>query len=317
MTNVLIISGDKTFGPGNSRYELQRRAVDVLEVVYWGRGSVWPRIPEGHFDVVTVQDPFMRGLFGWCVARRLRVPLNVQVHTDLFSSDFFVPNKPLLTPLFLILARFVLRRADSVRVVSERIKVSLASLRLSASVTMLPVFVDGEAIRSYSPLSKMGVGPSILAIARLEPEKNIHGTLIAFKEIQKAFLDASLSIYGDGSEKESLQEYARSLGLEQNVFFRGHTDVRGVYATADLLLVTSWYEGFGAAIIEALAAGCPVVAPDVGVAKEAGAVVVSRAEIAVAAIDVLKKGMRGTLTIPLLDASAWTAAWKKSLGATH
>ena len=56
-----MITGDPRFGPGNERYELQKRAVEELSVIYWGKGALWPRIPKGHFDVVTAQDPFWRG----------------------------------------------------------------------------------------------------------------------------------------------------------------------------------------------------------------------------------------------------------------
>ena len=61
---VLIITGDKKFGPGHERYELQRSVVDELAVVYWGRGSYWPKLPKERFDVVTTQDPFWRGPWG-------------------------------------------------------------------------------------------------------------------------------------------------------------------------------------------------------------------------------------------------------------
>src|SRR5688572_19531286 len=80
--NVLIITGDRSFRPGNKRYELQRAAVEHLEAVYWGRGAMWPPLPQGRFEVVSVQDPFLRGLFGLYAARRLQARFNVQVHTD-------------------------------------------------------------------------------------------------------------------------------------------------------------------------------------------------------------------------------------------
>lgn len=60
--------------------------------------------------------------------------------------------------------------------------------------------------------------------------------------------------------------------------------------TADVVLCTSLYESWGASIVEALAAGVPVVAPDVGVAKEAGATVVPRAQLAEAVVRVLEEG---------------------------
>ena len=70
---VLMISGDQTFGPGNPRYELQRSAVESLTVVYWGHGSMFPKVPSGTYDVVTAQDPLWRGHFALHISRRLGI----------------------------------------------------------------------------------------------------------------------------------------------------------------------------------------------------------------------------------------------------
>ena len=62
-----------------------------------------------------------------------------------------------------------------------------------------------------------------------------------------------------------------------------------------------------------LAAGVPVVAPDVGVAREAGAVVVPRESLADAVIDILKSDKKGELKLTLLSEQAWANAWRASL----
>jgi glycosyltransferase involved in cell wall biosynthesis len=73
-------------------------------------------------------------------------------------------------------------------------------------------------------------------------------------------------IVGDGSEKNKLK-------LDDNVVLDGWQNKETIYSyykTADMLLVTSDYEGYGLTIIEALAAGLPVLSTDVGIAREAG-----------------------------------------------
>ena len=71
----------------------------------------------------------------------------------------------------------------------------------------------------------------------------------------------------------------------------------------------------GASIVEALAAGVPVVAPDVGVAKEAGAIIASRDRLAEAVIEVLRsvRPVRGELKLSPLSKEEWTVAWKETL----
>ena len=87
---ILMITGDRSFKPGHARFELQRRAVEELAVVYRGRGSMWPKIPQIHFDVVTAQDPFWRGFLAWFLAHRRGARLNIQVHTDLAGQGSII-----------------------------------------------------------------------------------------------------------------------------------------------------------------------------------------------------------------------------------
>ena len=88
---VLVITGDKSFGPEHPRFDLQAKNVEKISAVFCGRGkgNIWPKTPKEEFDVVTSQDPFWRGFFAWYVARRrLGAKFNVQVHTDLFAQSF-------------------------------------------------------------------------------------------------------------------------------------------------------------------------------------------------------------------------------------
>ena len=66
-------------------------------------------------------------------------------------------------------------------------------------------------------------------------------------------------------------------------------------------------------IIEALAAGVPVVSPDVGIVREAGAMIVSRPDLAARTIDVLRSGVRGELKLMPLSAEVWARQWREAL----
>ncbi|HEY5383474.1 MAG TPA: glycosyltransferase [Candidatus Paceibacterota bacterium] len=294
---VLVITGDKKFGSGHERYELQRSAVDELAVVYWGRGSLWPKIPAGKFDVVTAQDPFWRGLFGMWAAKRTKAKLNVQVHTDL--SAYGVIKQ--------VLMQIVLRHADSVRVVSNNIKSQVEKIDVRAKISVLPVFVD---ISKYQNVARREhTGKNIVWIGRFEEEKNPLQAIEVFKQVLKTEPAAKLSMLGNGSL--SRQVAAAAIGLP--VELPGWQDPVQFLDTADVVLCTSVHESWGASIIEALAAGVPVVAPDVGVAREAGACIASRTELALKVEEVLRKNMRGKLKLHLLSADEWAMEWKKTL----
>lgn len=288
-----MITGDKSFGPGHERFELQKSAVEELEVIYYGWRNRWPKLPAGKFDVVTAQDPFWRGLFGWRAARQLGAKFNVQVHTDLSVYG----------GLRRVLMQIVLRHADSVRVVSEKIKQQVLKIVPQVRVSVLPVFVDVVRFRAIEPRPHQP--KTILWVGRFEDEKDPLAALEVFKSIP----DAKLIMLGKGSLEGGLRDKAHGLAVE----FPGWQDSAPFLAQADAVLCTSKHESYGASIIEALAAGLAVVAPDVGVAREAGATVVPREQLAGAVIHALKTGARGELKLRLLDKNAWAEAWKQSL----
>lgn len=289
---VLVITGDKNFS-ASPRFALQAAAVEKLAVAYWGRGSIWPVVPKEHFDVITAQDPFWRGLFAWRAARRLRARFNVQVHTDL-SAQGWVRH---------ILGQIILRHADTVRVVSEKIKKQVEHMGVRASITVLPVYIDVERFKNIQ--AQAHSQKTILWMGRFEPEKDP----LAAVEVLTQVPGARLIMLGKGSLEGALRAKAHGLAVE----FPGWQDPVSYLAAADVVLCTSQHESYGMSIIEALAAGVPVVAPDVGVAKEAGAIIKTRSDLAAGVAEVLRTERRGALKLPLLSAQAWVTEWVKTL----
>lgn len=294
---VLMISGDKSFGPGHPRYELQRSAVDGLVVMYWGWGSLWPAIPKGHFDIVTAQDPFWRGHFAAHLAWFLAAKLNLQVHTDLSALPWLKRRW----------AIFNLRKTDSVRVVSEKIKKQVESFGIKVPIHVLPVYIDVSRFKNLA--RQLHDKKTILWIGRFEAEKDPTYAVHVLKQVREAGTDVKLVMLGAGSMEKELHQLAKNLPVE----FPGWQDPAQYLQTADVVLCTSKHESYGASIIEALAAGVPVVAPDVGVAREARAIVVPREELARAVTDILRSGAWGTLQLPMLSKEVWAKEWLKTL----
>lgn len=308
--HVLMISGDPSILKGGSvahaRLLLQRSQVDQLAAYVWPQvHSARTILRAAHaqsFDVVTVQDPFWRGLLGWWIARRTRVKLNVQVHTDLTAQPWWRRT----------LAYFVLRRADSIRVVSEKIQRDLSFLHLRASIMVLPIFVDLAPFKAIIHTPHPHFKKTILWIGRFEPEKDPAAALRILAEVRDTGIDAGLILLGAGSLERDLR--AKAKPLLPYVEFPGWQDPAPYLAMADVVVSTSRHESYGASMLEALAAGVPVVAPDMGVAQEAGAVVVSREDCAAAVTRILQSGERGALKLSLRTAEEWGEMWRKSLG---
>lgn len=253
-----------------------------------------------HLDVVTTQDPFFRGLVGWRAAQILGTKLNVQVHADLAAQSF----------LKRAIARFVLRRADSVRVVSERVKAQVRALGVIAPIHVLPIFVDVSTFRSI--VRREHTQPTILWLGRFEKEKNPLAAIDVLEKVRAQGIDARLVMLGSGSMTRSVMKRAANRPVVEVLTWQ---DPRAHMETADVVLCTSWSESWGASIVEALAAGVPVVAPDVGVAKEAGAFVMPREKFADEVARVLREQPRGELKLALPNEDAWSDLWSGSIAA--
>jgi len=111
-------------------------------------------------------------------------------------------------------------------------------------------------------LLAMGHGPVIACIGRLVPVKD-HRTLFrAFARLHAAW-PARLIVFGEGPLEAELRAFVRELGIADNVLFAGYVnDPAACYAVADLVVLSSLTEGFGNVLIEAMAAGVPVVSTD-------------------------------------------------------
>lgn len=221
---------------------------------------------------ITCQDPFETGLAGWRLAKKFGAKLNLQLHTDVFSP--FFGSESLKNKIRVWLAKKLLPKADSVRVVSERIKKSLASLPLKTEPVVLPIFVESETkergvikidLRQKYPQFDLVV----LMASRLTREKNFQVALLALGQAVKTNPKIGLIIVGDGPERRNIEREIVRLGLTKNVVLEKWNDgLSDYYQTTDLFLLTSNYEGYGRTLIEAAQAGCPVLTSDVGLAGE-------------------------------------------------
>ena len=132
----------------------------------------------------------------------------------------------------------------------------------------LQTIINGVDLRAYRALatpSWIANAPVIGHVARLAPVKNQALLLEAFALVLKRMPEATLSIIGDGPERPALVERCRALSIDERVVFHGETsDVAGKLADSHLFCLSSDSEGTPVSVIEALAAGRPVVATNVG-----------------------------------------------------
>jgi glycosyltransferase involved in cell wall biosynthesis len=102
-------------------------------------------------------------------------------------------------------------------------------------------------------------------IGRMTGVKRTDDVLVSFKQLRDDGVDAVLCMVGDGPDRRQLERRAKELGLIRETLFLGYQeDVAPYYAAFDALVLPSGNEGTPVSVIEALAAGRPVVATRVG-----------------------------------------------------
>jgi len=170
-----------------------------------------------------------------------------------------------LPPYTRLLYRLLYRRADRVICQTRAMAGDLAAeLDLSDDrIAVLPNPVDLDAILAAADDTApwTGPGPHLLALGRLSREKGFDLLLQAFAAVRRQFPSADLVIAGAGPEESALRALCGSLGLQAAVRFPGH--LRRPYACfpgATLLVLSSRHEGMPNALLEAAAAGLPIVA---------------------------------------------------------
>ncbi len=107
--------------------------------------------------------------------------------------------------------------------------------------------------------------PLVGIVGRIFPIKNHRLFLTAAGKVAAEAATARFVIVGDGVLRSEMEQYVRDLGIADRVFFIGwRFDMPRIYADLNVLVVSSNSEGTPVSIIEAMAAGCPVVATGVG-----------------------------------------------------
>ncbi len=137
-------------------------------------------------------------------------------------------------------------RADQVAIINNAALTTATAARLAAA--------RDATVRDHKGRHYLGIG-------RLERQKNFELLLDAFARIARP--DDRLTIVGEGSHRPALEKRARKLGIAGQLDLPGHHNLIDPWlAEADAFVLSSDFEGFGNVVVEALAAGVPIVATD-------------------------------------------------------
>ncbi len=222
-------------------------------------------------DVVTSQDPFELGFLAWRLNKKFGIAWNVQEHGDFFSQKYWRSEK-LLHLLRYYLGKFLIKKADSVRVVSQRTKDFLINnLRINEKkIIVVPVLTELDTSRETKYLiEKKNDEFTFLNLGRFVKQKNLDLLLKSVSEVSKKYPNVRLCFIGKGPLKKYLQSLIKEYKLESIVNMKPWVDnIYDYFKSADAYLLPSNYEGWGRVIVEAAATKLAIVMTDVGCAGE-------------------------------------------------
>lgn len=224
-------------------------------------------------DLIHIQTPFVAHYAGLKAARRLGLPVIATYHT--LFEEYLQHYAPFLPAGWLQRqARAFSRRQcnalDTVVVPSTAMRERLTDYGVSVPLHVLPTGIplsrfaagDGAGFRHRHGLSPRR--PLALFVGRVAHEKNIGFLLEALLAARQRCPDVQLLIAGEGPAMPALKERVGALGLHGAVHFVGYLDrsreLPDCYAAADVFVFASRTETQGLVLLEAMAAGLPVIA---------------------------------------------------------
>lgn len=223
-------------------------------------------------DLVQAQEPIYTGLATLLATTRTRSKLTVCA----FGSD---PEDPAFRSVTLAhrlsvpLARYVLRKAAVVQTDSKTIAARMGARGLPVRYKPMTPVNLAEFLEHGRDRRHRERGNSLLFVGRLGRQKRVRLLLDALKVVRESRPGVRLAIVGDGPERESLRVHAQRIGVADAVELRGqlqHHELVGAYLEADLLVLSSIYEGMPRVFLEAAATALPIVSTPVAGAIELG-----------------------------------------------
>jgi len=247
--------------PGKTGYhyifKLPKKVTDIAEAL----------------DIVHTHHPFTMGRYASEIAKANSIPLLFTHHTQYDQYTRYVPivRKRAKRFLYGFLKNFC-NKCDLIIAPSSSIQRVIKSYGTQTPIQVVPNGIDITRFQEIKDLSTprilSGLKPNykiIIYTGRVAYEKNIDFIVKAFKIALTEYPEAYLLIVGPGPALGSLIKLSARIGLTGNIIFTGevpYNQIRNYYHAADFFMTASKTEVHPLVILEALAAGLPVVAID-------------------------------------------------------
>jgi glycosyltransferase involved in cell wall biosynthesis len=219
---------------------------------------------------ISCADPFSAGLVGYLLKQRFGIPLNIHIMADLIDNPPFL-NERFRYHLFNAFGKWLIQRADTIRVSTSREKEKLASdFRIDEEkVWDVPFFIDfgpylkseGKEVRKQYLRDRFD--KIVLFVGRIVRQKDLPTLIKAIPLVLAKCPKALFLIVGGGDQENAVKKLTMDLGVQGNVCWAGRTSydqTPAFYKACDVFAITSTYEGTCMVLQEAAVSGKPIVA---------------------------------------------------------
>lgn len=187
----------------------------------------------------------------------------IYVQHSVWSQNLSSVKSIVINKYFTIVSG-IFKKIDALVYVSNGVKTDFSKCVSSIDSVQKVIYnpiTSGNETFSWKEINSQKI--SLVTAGRLESEKKQDDIIKALKIINGLGIDASLTIFGEGSRKEELKNIADEMGLGEKVIFGGY--VSNLYEELkkyDIFILSSLYESFGNVLVEAMSACLPVISSD-------------------------------------------------------
>lgn len=196
---------------------------------------------------------------------------SIPVITTLHGTDITLVGRD---KTYAPVVAFSINQSDAITAVSNDLRdETFRTFHIEKEIEVIYNFVDVQRF-SRKPIDafRKVIAPNgekiLMHASNFRKVKRVQDVVKIFAEVRKE-IPAKLLFVGDGPERPTAEDLARELGVCDEIRFVGKQEqMEDILAIADLFLLTSEYESFGLAALEAMAAGVPVISTNAGGLKE-------------------------------------------------
>jgi glycosyltransferase involved in cell wall biosynthesis len=219
-----------------------------------------------HIDVIRATDPFWCGFYAWAAGKLTGIPFCVSIHAD-YDKRYQLNGRKKGTPfLFEMLQRFVLPRTPLVMPIREHLLQTLVKKGADPErIRVIPHGISLSDFTSRETKNDFGISQTknmISFVGRLSRENYVYDVIELARRLYQIRNDFVVVLAGDGGERKKLEALAQEYNLSSAVMFTGYLSKDKVISLRRQSFLALCLMG-GFSLIEACAAGCPVISYDV------------------------------------------------------